>query len=85
MSKFFSRIGTTKKDMYIHILVKNLHTEVKDKGTFTIQWIRGRSKDETPIFEVDPQSKTGIINHEFGKVADIYRDEKKGVYLSKEV
>jgi len=45
--------------------------------------VRGRSKDETKPFEVSPQTKVGAINHEFGKVADIYKDEKKGVYLPK--
>jgi hypothetical protein len=62
-----------------------LFAEVKEQSTFTVQWKRGPSKEETKLVDVDPYQGSTQINQSFIRYSQIYKDEKKGKYLKKTV
>jgi hypothetical protein len=63
----------------------SLTGDVKEASTFTIQWKRGPSKEETKPFTLDPAQGTIDINQTFVRYSQIYKDAKTGKYLKKMV
>jgi hypothetical protein len=54
MSKFFSRIGSTKRDYNLTCLITGLEIDVQNESIFTIQYIRGKTVEETPFITIKP-------------------------------
>lgn len=64
----------------------SLSCDAKEPSTFTIQWKRGPSKEETEKFELQPSVGTAQINQQFIRYSQIYREaQKNGKYLKKVV
>lgn len=85
MAKFLSRIGQTKKDYLLRCKIVTFEAtgyftigENSVPAVVSLQYIRGKTIEETPVFEF--KGGKVDVNRTFEKVVDIYKDEKKGVF-----
>ncbi|TNV78995.1 hypothetical protein FGO68_gene11755 [Halteria grandinella] len=84
MAKYFQRIGTEKKDFIITVKLISFQADLQTKSYFSIQWKRGPQTEDSPVFELNPISgNTTIINEQFSRQSQLYRDTKSGRFLKK--
>lgn len=60
--KYIQRLGTQKSNFQVQVKMISLSCDAKEPSTFTIQWKRGPSKEETEKFELQPSVGTAQIN-----------------------
>jgi hypothetical protein len=52
--KYIQRLGTVKSNFQVQVKLITLSCEVQEPSTFSVQWKRGPSKEETDKFDVQP-------------------------------
>eukprot|EP00347_Sterkiella_histriomuscorum_P022510 403338218 len=82
--KYIQRLGTQKSNFQVQVKMIQLICDTKEPSTFSVQWKRGPSKEETEKFDVQPSVGSAQINQMFVRYSQIYREAQKGgKYLKK--
>lgn len=83
MAKYFQRLGTSKYNFLVQIKLVSFQADVKEPMSLSILWVRGPSKEESKQFTAMPGEGELQLNQKFQRISQMYKDEKKKVFLKK--